>query len=164
MKRKILSILAILVVVMSLGLSFVPVKADCPGNSVVRVLPGFNLNIRSGAGKEFALLGTLNFDDGEKKTVEIKNDYLRLDGKINGQDGWIWNRYLSVVCEFTPTVTLTSTSQASSTWTQTSIPTITNTREPTPTRITPIPNTIFVWINNVAFVCTNPCTLNIEIK
>lgn len=152
MKRKILSVLVVLGIIASLGMSFTPVRAECPTNAIVRVLPGFSLSIRSGAGKEFALLGSLNFDSGEQKSIEIKNDYRKLDGQINGQDRWIWDHYLTVVCEFTPTPTFTPTK----------IPT--NTPEPTPTRVTAIPNTIYVWINNTAFICTNPCDLHIEIK
>lgn len=140
-------------------------QAACPGNSIVRVIPGENgklgpaLNIRKNSGGNIAgniITGALRYEDGEKHIVEEKDGYLRLE-----QGGWIWNRYLTIVCVTpTPAISLTP----SPTWCAACTPTPLVSRTPTPTQqvviVTaspPPPILVFKYRGTPFFECRVPC-------
>jgi len=171
MTRKFLSIsiVVVLLTILSIAATW-PQTAQqnaCPGNSIVRVIPGENgkpgpaLNIRKNAGGNIAgntIIGALRYEDSEKRVVEEKDGYLRLE-----QGGWIWNRYLTIVC-IAPTPAGVAT--PTPTWCFACTPTPIVSRTPTPTGTPPVvivtltPPPLFIvfkYQGKTFFECNLPC-------
>lgn len=109
-------------------------QQQCPGNGIVRVIEGATLTIRQNAGGNIpgnTVLGYLKFEDGERRTVEEKSGFVRLE-----VGGWIVANYLHIISCATPTPTATSTRIA-----------------PTPTRIIPTPTPIMSPTPKVVWIC-----------